>query len=91
MSSPTRKCGLTSFAKKNLKLDYVDQSFGGSSYYYVRVTQFDQDEHEHGSLGCGCAALSSLRLDVTTPAPAASALLGCGAGPKGRTGRRSAA
>lgn len=35
--------------KRNVKLDYVDQSFGGSGYYYVRVTQSDQDEHGNPS------------------------------------------
>jgi hypothetical protein len=35
--------------KKNLRLNFVDQSFGGASYYYVRVTQSDQDEHGNKS------------------------------------------
>lgn len=35
--------------KQNVKLDCVDRSFGGASYYYVRVTQSDRDEHGNKS------------------------------------------
>ena len=35
--------------KRKVKLDYVDQSFAGLSYYYVRVTQSDRDEHGNKS------------------------------------------
>jgi hypothetical protein len=35
--------------KQKVKLDYLDQCFGGSSYYYVRVTQSDRDEHGNKS------------------------------------------
>jgi hypothetical protein len=34
---------------KMAKLDYVDTTFGGSSYYYVRVTQADCDENGNPS------------------------------------------
>lgn len=32
-----------------LRLDYVDQSFKGKSYYYLRVTQADKDKHGNPS------------------------------------------
>jgi len=30
---------------KDAQFDYVDEAFGGNSYYYVRVIQTDKDEH----------------------------------------------
>ncbi len=35
--------------KRSVKLDYVDESFLGDSYYYVRVTQADEDAHGNPS------------------------------------------
>jgi hypothetical protein len=29
---------------RNVRFDYVDEGFGGDSYYYVRVVQVDTDE-----------------------------------------------
>ncbi|MHB1456160.1 MAG: CehA/McbA family metallohydrolase [Armatimonadota bacterium] len=31
--------------KRDKRLDYVDDSFKGDSYYYIRVTQVDKDKH----------------------------------------------
>ncbi len=33
----------------NAQVDYVDEAFGGNSYYYVRVIQADKDEHGNRS------------------------------------------
>jgi len=33
----------------NAKFEYVDEAFGGNSYYYVRVIQADKDEHGNPS------------------------------------------
>jgi hypothetical protein len=33
----------------NAKFEYVDEAFGGNSYYYVRVIQADKDEHGNRS------------------------------------------
>ncbi len=31
------------------RFEYVDEAFGGNSYYYVRVIQADKDEQKKGS------------------------------------------
>jgi len=36
-------------SKHFLRFEHVDRSFAGASYYYVRVTQQDQDEHGNPS------------------------------------------
>jgi hypothetical protein len=34
---------------QNVQAEYVDEAFGGNSYYYVRVIQADKDEHGNRS------------------------------------------
>ncbi len=35
--------------KRDVRFEYVDSSFNGNSYYYLRVTQVDKDEHGNPS------------------------------------------
>jgi hypothetical protein len=35
--------------KRTVRFDYVDRTFHGNSYYYVRVTQEDRDENGNPS------------------------------------------
>ena len=36
-------------AANRVRLQYVDRSFDGDSYYYLRLTQVDTDEHGNAS------------------------------------------
>jgi len=39
--------------RRSARLSFADRGFGGSSYYYVRVTQVDTDEHGNPSRAWG--------------------------------------
>ena len=52
--------------QRNVKLAFVDRSFAGSSYYYVRVIQSDLDEHGNKS----CAWSSPIWVHPRRPPPA---------------------
>ena len=57
----------TSPWKKKTRLDFEDETFGGSSCYYVRVTQSDTDEHANKSCAWSSPIWVQQRPAVASP------------------------